>query len=321
MLKPRTLKSQLNQFYRKITQHDSDLRFLACTRHFAAVSRFSALATQCFGQVQIHKGTDMNIDLSGKSAVVTGSTRGIGFAIAKGLAESGAEVVVNGRKQDAVDQALAALKKAVPKAKVKGVAAELATAAGCDALVKAAPSPDILVNNVGIFGPQDFFDIPDSEWQRFFETNVMSGVRLSRAYLPEMIKRKWGRVIFISSESGLNVPVEMIHYGFTKTAQLAISRGLAKRVAGTGVTVNAVLPGPTLSEGVIDMLKHGPGAGASVEEAGKAFVKQHRPSSIIQRAATVEEVANMVVYVASKQASATTGAALRVDGGVVDTIA
>lgn len=320
MLKPLMLKSQLSQFYRKISQHDSDLRFLAGTRHFAAVSRFSALATQCFGEVQIHKGTDMNIDLSGKSAIVTGSTRGIGFAIAKGLAESGAEVVVNGRKQDAVDQALAALKKAVPKAKVKGVAADLATAAGCDALVKAAPSPDILVNNIGIFGPHDFFDIPDSEWQRFFETNVMSGVRLSRAYLPEMIRRKWGRVIFISSESGLNVPVEMIHYGFTKTAQLSISRGLAKRVAGTGVTVNAVLPGPTLSEGVIDMLKDS-AKGKSVEEAGKAFVKQHRPSSIIQRAATVEEVANMVVYVASKQASATTGAALRVDGGVVDTIA
>jgi NAD(P)-dependent dehydrogenase (short-subunit alcohol dehydrogenase family) len=263
----------------------------------------------------------MLIDLSGKSAVVTGSTRGIGFAIAKGLAQSGAEVVVNGRKQDAVDQALAALKKAAPKAKVKGVAADLATAPGCDALVKAAPSPDILVNNVGIFGPHDFFDIPDSEWRRFFETNVMSGVRLSRAYLPEMIKRKWGRVIFISSESGLNVPVEMIHYGFTKTAQLSISRGLAKRVAGTGVTVNAVLPGPTLSEGVIDMLKHAPGTGPSIEEAAKAFVKQHRPSSIIQRAATVEEVANMVVYVASPQASATTGAALRVDGGVVDTIA
>jgi NAD(P)-dependent dehydrogenase (short-subunit alcohol dehydrogenase family) len=262
----------------------------------------------------------MLIDLSGKSAVVTGSTRGIGFAIAKGLAESGAEVVVNGRTQGAVEKAVAALKKAAPKAKVKGVAADLGTAVGCDALVKAAPSPDILVNNIGIFGPRDFFEIPDSEWTRFFEVNVMSGVRLSRAYLPKMIERKWGRVIFISSESALNIPVEMIHYGFTKTAQLSISRGLAKRCAGTGVTVNAVLPGPTLSEGVVDMLK-GSTKGNSVEETATAFVKEHRPSSIIQRAASVEEVANMVVYVASVQASATTGAALRVDGGVVDTIA
>ncbi len=262
----------------------------------------------------------MLIDLSGKSAVITGSTRGIGFAIAKGLAQSGADVAINGRTQEAVEKAVAALNKAGPKGRIAGVAADLATAAGSDTLVKAVPSPDILVNNVGIFGPQDFFEIPDRDWTRFFETNVMSGVRLSRAYLPAMIERNWGRIIFISSESGLNIPVEMIHYGFTKTAQLAIARGLAKRAAGTGVTVNAVLPGPTLSEGVIDMLKDGEGGG-SPEEKAKAFVKQHRPSSILQRAASVEEVANMVVYVASKQASATTGAALRVDGGVVDTIA
>jgi NAD(P)-dependent dehydrogenase (short-subunit alcohol dehydrogenase family) len=263
----------------------------------------------------------MLIDLSGKSAVVSGSTRGIGFAIAKGLAQSGADVVINGRTQAAVEKAVAALKKSHPKGRVAGIAADLSTAEGCDTLIEAVPSPDILVNNVGIFGPRDFFAIPDSEWTRYFETNVLSGVRLSRAYLPKMIERNWGRIIFISSESGLNIPVEMIHYGFTKTAQLAIARGLAKRAAGTGVTVNAVLPGPTLSEGVIDMLKHAPGDGVSVEETAAAFVKQHRPSSIIQRAASVEEVANMVVYVASKQASATTGAALRVDGGVVDTIA
>jgi NAD(P)-dependent dehydrogenase (short-subunit alcohol dehydrogenase family) len=262
----------------------------------------------------------MLIDLSGKSAVVTGSTRGIGFAVAKGLAQSGADVVINGRTQGGVEKAIAELQKAAPKANVRGMATDLGTAAGCDALVKAAPSADILINNIGIFGPRDFFDISDSEWQRFFEINVMSGVRLSRAYLPDMIKRKWGRIVFISSESGLNIPVEMIHYGFTKTAQLSISRGLAKRAAGTGVTVNAVLPGPTLSEGVVDMLK-GSAKGKSVEETATEFVKQHRPSSIIQRAATVEEVANMVVYVASVQASATTGAALRVDGGVVDTIA
>jgi NAD(P)-dependent dehydrogenase (short-subunit alcohol dehydrogenase family) len=205
---------------------------------------------------------------------------------------------------------------------VHGVAADLGTAEGCAALVQAEPATDILVNNVGIFGPQDFFEIPDREWTRFFEVNVMSGVRLSRAYLPGMVERNWGRVVFLSSESGLNIPADMIHYGFTKTAVLAISRGLAKRVAGSGVTVNAVLPGPTLSEGVEAMLgESAEQAGLSIEEAGAAFVKADRPSSIIQRMATVDEVANMVVYVASPQASATTGAALRVDGGAVDTIA
>jgi NAD(P)-dependent dehydrogenase (short-subunit alcohol dehydrogenase family) len=264
----------------------------------------------------------MKIDLSDKIAIVTGSTAGIGFAIAQGLAEAGANVVVNGRKQASVDQALAALGRAVPHGVFRGVAADLGTATGCAALVKAEPAADILVNNVGIFGPQDFFEIPDSEWTRFFEVNVMSGVRLSRAYLPAMLQRDWGRVVFLSSESGLNIPADMIHYGFTKTAYLSISRGLAKRAAGTGVTVNAVLPGPTLSEGVEAMLKEGAQeAGQSVEAQAAAFVKAHRPSSIIQRAATPEEVANMVVYVCSKQASATTGAALRVDGGVVDTIA
>jgi NAD(P)-dependent dehydrogenase (short-subunit alcohol dehydrogenase family) len=261
------------------------------------------------------------IDLTGKSAIVTGSTRGIGFAVAKGLALSGARVVINGRGQKAVDEALAELKAAAPEAELQGVVADLGTVAGCDSLVKAVPSADILVNNVGIFHPQDFFDIPDAEWQRFFEVNVMSGVRLTRAYLPGMIARKWGRVIFISSESGLNIPVEMIHYGFTKTAQLSIARGIAKRAAGTGVTVNSVLPGPTLSEGVVDFLEKMSSDGGSLEETAAAFVKKHRPSSILQRAASVEEVANMVVYIASPQASATTGAALRVDGGVVDTIA
>ena len=189
-------------------------------------------------------------------------------------------------------------------------------------MLRAEPSADILVNNVGIYGPQDFFEIPDEEWTRFFEVNVMSGVRLSRAYLPGMLNRNWGRVVFLSSESALNIPADMIHYGFTKTANLSISRGLAKRVAGTGVTVNAVLPGPTLSEGVEAMLKESAEkAGQSIEEAAVAFVKANRPSSIIRRIATPEEVANMVVYVCSHQASATTGAALRVDGGVVDTIA
>jgi NAD(P)-dependent dehydrogenase (short-subunit alcohol dehydrogenase family) len=263
----------------------------------------------------------MKIELAGKVAIVTGSTVGIGHAIALGLAKTGATVIVNGRKQDAVDAAVSAISQEVPGAKVEGVAADLGTAEGVRALVAAVPAPDILVNNVGIFKPQDFFDVPDEEWRRFFEVNVMSGVRLSRAYGQGMAERGWGRIVFISSESGVNTPVEMVHYGFTKTAQLAVSRGLAKRLAGTGVTVNSVLPGPTLSEGVAEMLKDEVAkTGQSLEEAGAAFVKAHRPSSIIQRAATVEEVANMVVYVCSVQASATTGASLRVDGGVVDTI-
>ena len=264
----------------------------------------------------------MHIDLNGKTALVTGSTGGIGLAIAKGLATAGATVIVNGRAQERVDAALADLKQAVPAADARGAAADLGTAEGCDALVKAEPRVDILVNNVGLFGPHDFYDIPDEEWQRFFDVNVMSGVRLSRAYTPAMVEAGWGRVIFISSESGLNIPADMIHYGFSKTANLSVSRGLAKRLAGTGVTVNAVLPGPTLSEGVQSMLADSQAeSGRSIEAIAADFVKKERPSSIIQRAATVDEVANMVVYAASPQASATTGAALRVDGGVVDTIA
>ncbi|MGA0532398.1 SDR family NAD(P)-dependent oxidoreductase [Hansschlegelia sp. KR7-227] len=263
----------------------------------------------------------MNIDLTGKTAIVTGSTIGIGHAIAIGLAKAGASVVVNGRKQDAVDAAVAAIREAAPGATVKGVAADLGASEGAAALVAAVPQPDILVNNVGVFKPMDFFDIPDEEWSRVFEINVMSGVRLSRAYAQGMAERGWGRIVFISSESAINIPVEMIQYGFSKTAQLAVARGLAKRMAGTGVTVNSVLPGPTLSEGVAEMLKDEVAkTGQSLEEVGAAFVKAHRPSSIIQRAATVDEVANMVVYVCSKEASATTGAALRVDGGTVDTI-
>ncbi|MFG1295206.1 SDR family NAD(P)-dependent oxidoreductase [Xanthobacter variabilis] len=261
----------------------------------------------------------MNIDLQGKRAIVTGSTLGIGFAIAKGLAAAGAEVIVNGRKAAAVDAAVKALQAT---GTVSGVVADLGTAEGCAALVKAVPHADILVNNVGIYGPGDFFETDDEVWQTYFDVNVMSGVRLSRAYLPAMAAQGWGRVVFLSSESALNIPADMIHYGFSKTANLAVARGLAKRMAGTGVTVNAVLPGPTLSEGVAEMLKaDAEKAGISVETAAVAFVKAHRPSSIIQRAATPEEVANMVVYACSKQASATTGAALRVDGGVVDTIA
>lgn len=262
----------------------------------------------------------MHIDLKGKTAIVTGSTRGIGYAIAAGLAGAGATVVITGRKQADVDQALARLRDRVPGAQVRGVAADLGNADGFAILQKAEPVADILINNLGIFKLQPFNEIPDEEWTRFFEINIMSGVRASRAYLPGMRQKNWGRIVFISSESGLNIPADMVHYGFTKTGNLAISRGLAKTVAGTGITVNAVLPGPTLSEGVQDLVAPGEDYAAAEREAN-AFVKAHRATSIIQRVATPEEVANLVVYVCSPQASATTGAALRVDGGVVDTIA
>src|SRR6202042_1168304 len=192
----------------------------------------------------------MKIDLSGKTALVTGSTAGIGFAIAKGLAAAGSNVVLNGRSKTRVDGAVANPAKAVPGGKVRGIAADVSTAAGCKELLAALPEVDILINNAGIFELKNFFEIPDEDWSRFFEVNVMSGVRLSRAYLPAMLKRNWGRIVFISSESALNIPTEMIHYGMTKTAQLSISRGLAKLTRGTGVTVNSVLPGPTRSEGV-----------------------------------------------------------------------
>lgn len=261
----------------------------------------------------------MQIKLNGKTAIVTGSTRGIGYAIALGLAGAGATVVVTGRKQADVDTALASLRAAVPGATVRGVAADLGGAAGFDVLKAAEPHADILVNNVGVFELQPFAEIPDSEWTRFFEINIMSGVRASRAYLPGMQEKNWGRIVFISSESGVSIPADMIHYGFSKTGNLAISRGLAKSLAGTGITVNAVLPGPTLSDGVQHLVAPG-GDYAAAERAANEFVKEHRSSSIIQRVATPEEVANMVVYVCSTQASATTGAALRVDGGVVDTI-
>lgn len=263
----------------------------------------------------------MRIDLSGKTALVTGSTAGIGFAIAHGLAAAGASVVINGRTGQRVTEAVNRLLEAIPDAQVRGVPADLSIAAGCEQLLREVPEADILVNNLGIFKTQDFFDTPDEEWQRFFDVNVLSGVRVSRAYVPKMVEKNWGRVVFLSSESGINIPEDMIHYGFTKSANLSVSRGLAKRLAGTGVTVNAVLPGPTMSDGVMDLLR--PAAekqGISIEQAGDAFVKAKRPSSIIQRAATPEEVANMVVYVCSHQASATTGAALRVEGGIVDTL-
>ena len=262
------------------------------------------------------------IDLTGKRALVTGSTSGIGFAIAHGLAEAGAGVAINGRTQQNVDKAKQRLLAAVPGAKIEGVAADLSRADGVAAFVRRMPEADILVNNLGIFEPKSFASTTDEDWQRFFETNVMSGVRMSRHYLPAMVTRGWGRVVFISSESALHIPPEMIHYGMTKTAQLAISRGLAETVAGTGVTVNAVLPGPTRSDGVVEFFaKLAKEQRLSKEEMEGEFIAKNRPTSLLKRLATVDEVANMVVYVCSPLASATTGAALRVDGGVVRAIA
>ena len=264
----------------------------------------------------------MKIDLSGKTALVTGSTSGIGHAIAKGLAGAGADVVVNGRTQSKVDAAVAAITKAVSGAKVRGVAADVSTAAGCKTLVAALPDVDILINNAGIFEPKGFFDIPDEDWSRFFDINVMSGIRLSRGYMQGMLKRNWGRIVFIASESALMIPKEMIHYGMTKTAQLSVSRGLAELTRGTAVTVNSVMPGPTMSEGVetfvADLAKQN---GQSPSDAAAQFIQQHRPGSLIQRFASVEEIANMVIYVSSKEASATNGAALRAEGGLIQTIA
>lgn len=261
----------------------------------------------------------MRIDFSGRRVLITGSTSGIGFAAAKGFLAAGASVVINGRSETSVGAAMARLGSS--RSTVNGFAGDLGTESACSRLFTEHPDVDIVINNLGIFGPRDFFDTPDSEWDRFFQNNVMSGVRLARAYAPAMTERGWGRIVFISSESAINIPADMIHYGFTKTAQLAISRGLAKRLAGTGVTVNAVLPGPTLSEGVAAMLEADvERSGDSLEKVAADFVAAHRGSSIIRRAASVEEVANMILYVSSEQASATTGAALRVDGGVVDSI-
>ena len=257
----------------------------------------------------------MKIDLSGRTALVTGSTEGIGYAAAQGLAAAGATVIVNGRSQEKVDAAAARI-----GGSTRGVAADLADLGGIEALFAAVPDADIVVSNAGIFEPADFFDSDDAMWDRHWQVNVMAGVRLARRYLPGMRDRAWGRFVLIGSESAFNIPVELIHYGVSKTADVALARGLAKRMAGTGVTVNSVLPGPTLSEGVAGMLRGQMNPGQSLEEAGAAFVKAHRPSSIIGRAATTEEVANMIVYACSPQASATTGAALRVDGGVIDTL-
>jgi NAD(P)-dependent dehydrogenase (short-subunit alcohol dehydrogenase family) len=263
----------------------------------------------------------MHIDLSKRHAIVAGSTTGIGLAIASGLATAGAHVVVTGRTKARVDHALAVIAKDVAGARLTGVASDLSTREGVEQLIAQVPETDILVNNLGIFEPKAFFDIPDEDWQHFFNVNVMSGIRLARHYAQGMAKRGWGRVQFISSESAVQIPADMVHYGMTKTAQLAVSRGLAESLAGTGVTVNAILPGPTRSEGVGDFFgKIAAESGKTQKEVEDAFIADHRPSSLIKRLASVEEIASLSVYLASEQASATTGAAMRVDGGVLRSV-
>jgi NAD(P)-dependent dehydrogenase (short-subunit alcohol dehydrogenase family) len=263
----------------------------------------------------------MDFQLTNKKALVTGSTAGIGLAIASLLAEEGAAVVVSGRSQERVDAAVKSIRQAVKNADLSGVVADLGTKMGVELLTSKVGSLDILVNNLGVYEVKPFPEITDEDWQRFLEINVLSGVRLSRFYLPQMLKKNWGRIVFISSESGLNIPAEMVHYGVTKTAQIALARGLAVTTAGTGVTVNSVLPGPTRSEGVEQfvegMAKSQKTDAASVE---KELFRSVRPGSLLKRFATPEEVAAMVVYVCSPRASATNGAALRVDGGVVQSI-
>jgi NAD(P)-dependent dehydrogenase (short-subunit alcohol dehydrogenase family) len=258
----------------------------------------------------------MDLKLHDKSAFISGSSKGIGFAIAHLLAGEGAKVIVNGRTEAAVADAIGRIRADHPRAKLDGFAGDLATAPAVAELVRRLPSVDILVNNLGIFERKVFEEIDDAEWQRFFDINVMSGVRLSRAYLSGMKQRDWGRIVFISSESGIQIPDNMIHYGMTKTAQLAISRGLAETCVGTNVTVNAVLPGPTLSDGNKTAIAKRSG-GKPFPEFEKEFFEKVRPSSLLKRYATVEEVATMVAYVCSPLSSATNGAALRADGGVV----
>jgi NAD(P)-dependent dehydrogenase (short-subunit alcohol dehydrogenase family) len=259
----------------------------------------------------------MDLQLKGKLALVSGSTAGIGLAIASTLAQEGARVIVNGRKQEAVDEAVAQLKSSTG-GDVLGFAGDLSKAEVANELARRHPDVEILVNNLGIFEPKPFEEIPDEDWQRFFDVNVLSGVRLARLFLPSMKRANWGRIIFISSESGLQIPVEMVHYGVTKTAQIAVARGIAESVAGTGITVNTVLPGPTKSRGVGDFVDGLAKAnGKTSEQVEKEFFEHVRPTSLIKRFASTEEVASLVAYVASPLASATTGAALRVDGGVV----
>lgn len=264
----------------------------------------------------------MQIDLSGKKAIVTGSTDGIGLAIATGLARAGASLVLVGREQSRIDAALAKLKADSGRDDAVGVVADAGTSEGCKALITAQPEADILINNLGIYGARPFFEIADEEWEQVFQVNVLSGVRLSRHYAQGMQARGWGRIQFISSESALNIPAEMVHYGVSKAALQGVSRGLAKVLAGSGVTVNSILPGPTRTSGALTMMANmAEERGVSVSEMEALFLQENRPSTLLRRFATPEEVANLCVYAASPQASATTGAALRVEGGIVESIA
>jgi NAD(P)-dependent dehydrogenase (short-subunit alcohol dehydrogenase family) len=263
----------------------------------------------------------MDLQLTGKSALVTGSTAGIGFAIAEALAQEGATVVVTGRTQARVDEAIASLKSNNAAARHDGLAVDLSTSEGTRALLERWPDIDILINNLGIFEPKPFEEISDADWLRFFEVNVLSGVRLSRHHLPRMKAKNWGRIVFISSESALQIPVEMIHYGMTKTAQLAIARGLAESTTGTNVTVNSVLPGPTASEGVNDFVgKLAEGQKKGPKDIEREFFEHSRPTSILQRFERPEEIASVVAFIASPHSSAINGAAVRADGGVVRSI-
>jgi NAD(P)-dependent dehydrogenase (short-subunit alcohol dehydrogenase family) len=269
------------------------------------------------GTIFIRQVNIMDLKLNNKLALVSGSTAGIGYAIAEALAREGARVIVNGRSQAAVDDAIARLKSAAGGEPL-GFAGDLGTAEAANEAARRYPGVEILINNLGIFEAKPFEEIPDADWMRFFEVNVLSGVRLARLYLPAMKQRNWGRIIFISSESAVQIPTEMIHYGATKTAQLAVSRGLAEAVAGTGITVNSILPGPTRSRGVVDFVDSlAKTEGKSFAEFEKEFFEKARPTSLIKRFAAPEEVASLVAYIASPLASATTGAALRADGGVV----
>jgi len=263
----------------------------------------------------------MDLQLQGKRALVTGSTAGIGFAIAQRLAKEGAAVIVNGRTEKRVEQALSALKKAGVTGKLEGLAADLGTAEGTRTAIARFPEVDILVNNLGIFEIKPFEDIPDADWLRLFEVNILSGVRLSRHYMPEMKKRDWGRIVFISSESAIQIPAEMIHYGMTKTAQLAIARGLAETTAGTNVTVNSVLAGPTASEGASNFIENlARDQKTTRQEVEREFFRNMRPTSLLKRMIEPQEVANLVSFVCSPLSSAINGAALRADGGVVRSI-
>ncbi|WP_157271817.1 SDR family NAD(P)-dependent oxidoreductase [Azohydromonas aeria] len=264
----------------------------------------------------------MDLGLQGKRALVTGSTAGIGLATARALAAEGAHVFINGRTAARVEAAVAQLRAELPQAQLEGIAADLGSAEGCERMTRQLPEVDVLVNNLGIFEPRPFEQIADADWLRFFEVNVLSGVRLARHYVAGMRARDWGRIVFVSSESGLNIPTEMIHYGMTKTAQLAVSRGLAETLARTGVTVNCVLPGPTASEGVGEFVaRMAAERGMDAAAMEREFFSTARPSSVLQRFASPDEVASLIAYVCSARASATTGAALRVDGGLVRSIA